>query len=128
MLQAKRKLSELQEDTVIVLDNTEEIQGKEFDQFAEWLVKSAPKARLLITTQEDVGFVSADVCKVRLEPLDTDSSATLLKNLVEDCSEEHSKELGKLCGGIPLLLVNCSELLNDGFSPEVLIQELLKIS
>ena len=124
VLQAKRKLSELQEDTVIVLDNAEEIQGKKFDEFAEWLVKYAPKAQLLITTQTDVGFVSADVCKVRLEPLDTDSSAELLQKLVKDCSEEHSKELGKQCGGIPMLLVHCSVLLNDGFSPEVLIQEL----
>ena len=123
---AKRKLSELQEDTVIVLDNTEDVQvqGKEFDEFAEWLVRSAPKAQLLITTREDVGFVSADIYKVNLDPLDAESSAKLLQQLVSNCSEEHVKELGQRCGGMPLFVINCSCLLNDGFSPEVLIQEL----
>ena len=126
--QAKRKLSELQEDTVIVLDNTEDVQGKEvdreFDDFAEWLVKSAPKVQLMITTRQDVGFVSADIHKVQLGPLDADLSAELLRRLEVSCSEEQVKVLAELCGGIPLLLVNCACLLKDGFNPEVLIQEL----
>ncbi|PFX29079.1 hypothetical protein AWC38_SpisGene6130 [Stylophora pistillata] len=120
----KRKLLERNIPTVIVLDNTENIQDKEFDEFAEWLVKSAPNIKLLITTQKDVAFVSADVCKFRLKPLDPDSSAELLRFLVDGCNEEHSNELAKLCGGIPLLLVTCSDLLNNDFSPEILIQHL----
>ena len=121
---AKCKLLERNIPTVIVLDNTENIQGEEFDEFAKWLVKSAPNVQLIITTRKDVGFLSADVFKFRLKPLDPDSSATLLRNLVDDCSEEHSKELAKLCGGIPLLLVTCSDSLNNGFSRELLIQQL----
>ena len=121
---AKRKLSERNIPTVIVLDNTENIQGEEFDEFAKWLVKSAPNVKLIITTRKDVGFVSADVCRFPLKPLDTESSAKLLRSLVDDCSEEHSKELAKLCGGIPLLLVTCSDALNNCFSPEQLIQHL----
>ena len=35
---AKRKLSGRKNPTVIVLDNTENIQGEEFDEFAKWLV------------------------------------------------------------------------------------------
>ena len=123
---AKRKLSERNIPTVIVLDNTENIQGEEFDEFAQWLVKSAPNVKLIITTRRHVGFVSPDVCKLPLKPLNLDSSAKLLRSLVDDCSEEHSKELAKLCGGIPLLLVTCSDVLNNGFSPEVLIQQLVK--
>ncbi|CAH3038737.1 unnamed protein product [Pocillopora meandrina] len=111
--------------TVIVLDNTENIQGEEFDEFTRWLVKSAPNIKLMITTRRHVGFVSPDVCKFSLKPLDLDSSAKLLQSLVDDCSEEHSKELAKLCGGIPLLLVTCSDLLNNGFSRELLIQQLV---
>ena len=122
--QVKRKLLELQEDTVIVLDNTEGVQGKEFDGFAEWLVKFAPKVQLIITTQQDVGFVSADIHKVQLEPLDTILSAELLRKLEVSCSEEQVEDLGKLCGGIPLLLITCACLLQDGFNPEVLIQVL----
>ena len=121
---AKRKLPERNIPTVIVLDNTENIQGEEFDEFTEWLVKSAPNVKLIITTRKDVGFVSADVCKFTLKPLDPKSSAKLLRSLVDDCSEEHSKELAKLCGGIPLLLVTCSDSLNNGCSPDLLIQQL----
>ena len=121
---AKRKLSERNIPTVIVLDNTENIQGEEFDEFARWLVKSAPNVTLIITTRRHVGFVSEDVFTFRLKPLDPDSSAKLLRSLVDDCSEEHSKELAKLCGGIPLLLVTCSDALNNCFSPEQLIQHL----
>ena len=124
MFFAKCKLSERNIPTVIVLDNTENIQGEEFDEFAKWLVKSAPNVKLIITTRKDVGFMSADVFTFPLKPLDLDSSATLLRSLVDDCSEEHSKELAKLCGGIPLLLVTCSDLLNNGFSRELLIQQL----
>ena len=122
--QAKRKLSELQEDTVIVLDNTEDVQGKEFDDFTKWLVKFAPKVQLIITTRQDVGFVSADILKVQLDPLDADLSVELLRKLEVSCSEKQIEALGKLCGGIPLLLINCACLLKDGFDPEVLIREL----
>ena len=123
---AKRKLSERNIPTVIVLDNTENIQGEEFDEFTKWFVKSAPNVKLIITTRKDVEIVSADVCTFRLKPLDPDSSAELLRRLVKNCSEEHSKELAKLCGGIPLLLVTCSDVLNNGFSRELLIQQLVK--
>ena len=122
--QAKRKLSDLQEDTVIVLDNTDDVQGREFDDFAEWLVKFAPKVQLLITTCEDVGFISADIHKVKLRPLEINLSAELLQKLEVNCSEKQVNELGKLCRGVPLLLINCACLLKDDFNPEILIQEL----
>ena len=121
---AKRKLSERNIPTLIVLDNTENIQGEEFDEFTKWLVESALNVQLIITTRKDVGFVSVDVCRFPLNPLDPDSSAKLLRSLVDDCREEHSKELAKLCGGIPLLLVTCSDSLNNGLSPDLLIQQL----
>jgi len=122
--QAQRKLSDLQEDTVIVLDNTDNVQGREFDDFAKRLVNFAPKVQLLITTCENVGFISADIHKVQLKPLDVNLSAELLQRLEVDCSEKQVKDLGELCGGVPLLLINCACLLKDGFNPEILIQEL----
>jgi len=136
----KRRLKELREDTVIVLDNTEDIQGKqgkEFDDFVEYLVKNAPKVQLILTSQTDVGFISPEIQKVSLSPLDRDSSARLLLSLLHDLVEnseeplrqesvanEPAKELGELCGGMPLLLVHCAGLLKNGFNPEILIQEL----
>ena len=100
------------------------MQGKEFDDFAEWLVKYVPKVQFIITTRQDIGFVSAGVHKVRLGPLDANLSAELRLKLEVSCSEKQVEDLGKLCGGIPLLLINCVCLLKDGFNPEVLIQEL----
>lgn len=120
---AKRRLKELQGNVVIVLDNTEDIQGKEFDEFAEYLVKYAPAVQLIITTREDVGFNSLNVHKERLEPLDLDSSFKLLQESVDICGDR-AMELCELCGGIPLLLVHCACLLRESFSPEVLIGEL----
>jgi len=120
---AKRKLKELQHYTVIVLDGTEDIQRKEFDDFAEYLVKYAPKVQLIITSQEDVSFKSLDIHKVPLAPLDSDSSARLLQVSVVDC-QDYAKELGELCGGIPLLLVNCVCLLQNSYNPAVLIEGL----
>ena len=124
---AKRRLKELREDTVVVLDNTEDIQGKEFDDFAEYLLKYARKLQLILTSRAVVGFTSPRVHKVSLNPLDSNSSARLMLRLLQESvanSEELAKELGKLCGGIPLFLVHCSCLLKDDFIPAVLIQEL----
>jgi len=91
--QAKRRLSDLQEDAVIVLNNTEDVQGSEFDDFAKWLVKFAPKVQLLITTCEDLGFIS-EIHKVQLRPLDVNLSAELLRKLEVNCSEKQAKDLG----------------------------------
>ena len=124
---AKLRLEALQEDTVIVLDNTEDIQGKDFDDFAKYLIQYAPKVQLILTSREVVGFTSPGVHKVSLNPLDSYSSARLLLRLLQESvanSEELATILGELCGGIPLFLVQCASLLKDGFNSAVLIQEL----
>ena len=71
-----------------------------------------------------VGFHSLGLHKVRLDGLDPESSAKLLQDLAPNCEEQYIKELGKLCGGIPLVLANCAVLLEEGFSPEVLVVRL----
>ena len=130
---AKRRLKELKEKKVIVLDSVQGIQqqGKEFDDFLSYVETYAPHVQLIITTREDVGFRSLNICKVRLNGLDTESSAKLLQDLLQaellhapNCEERHIKELGNLCGGIPLVLVNCAGLLEEGFSPENLVARL----
>ena len=139
---AKKRLKELKEKKVIVLDSVEGIQqqqqqqlqqqqqqqrgGKEFDDFLSYVETYAPHVQLIITTREDVGFRSSNICKVRLDRLDSESSAKLLQDLVPNCEERHIKELGNLCGGIPLVLVNCAGLLEEGFSPEDLVARLKK--
>ena len=124
---AKKRLKELKEKKVIVLDNVEGIQqqdGMEFDDFLRYVETYAPHVQLIITTREDVSFRSLNMCKVRLDRLDSESSARLLQDLVSNCEERHIKELGNLCGGIPLVLVNCAGLLEEGFNPEDLVARL----
>ena len=124
---AKKRLKELKEKKVIVLDSVEGIQqqgGKEFDDFLKYVETYAPHVQLIITTREDVGFRSFNICKMRLDRLDSESSAKLLQDLVPNCEERHIKELGNLCGGIPLVLVNCAGLLKEGFNPEDLVARL----
>ena len=130
---AKKRLKELKEKKVIVLDSVQGIQqqqqqqqrgGKEFDDFLRYVETYAPHVQLIITTREDVGFRSSNICKVRLDRLDSESSAKLLQDLVPNCEERHIKELGNLCGGIPLVLVNCAGLLKEDFSPEDLVAQL----
>ena len=120
---ARRKLSELKDDTVIILDDTVSVQGPVFDDFVKFLV-SAPKVRVLITTQKDIGFESAgNIHKVRLDPLDVASSEELVTQLAPN-SKNYAKELAELCGGIPLFLNHASALMKDGFCPKVFTQEL----
>ena len=123
---AKRRLKELKEKNVIVLDSVEGIQqqGREFDDFLRHVETYAPHVQLIITTREDVGFFSSNIYRVGLHHLDPESSAKLLQDLVPNCEERHIKELGYLCGWIPLVLVNCAGLLEENFSPEELVARL----
>ena len=122
--QAAHKLSELQKDTVIVMDNTEDIQEQEdFDGFAQTLLASAPKVKLMITTWRNVKTVSADIHRVHLKPMDTNSSAKLLKDVFVVC-KEYLEEVCKLCGGMPLILINCMYLPKNDFNPKVLVEQL----
>ena len=122
--QATHKLSELQKDTVIVMDNTEDVQEQEdFDGFAQTLLTSAPKVKLMITTRRNVKTVSADIHRVHLKPMDTNSSAKLLKDVFVVC-KEYLEEVCKLCGGMPLILINCMYLLKNDFNPKVLVEQL----
>ena len=106
---AKRQLKVLKEKKVFVLDSVEGIQqqgGKEFDDFLRYVETNAPHVQLIITTRKDVGFRSLNIHIVPLDGLDPESSAKLLQDLVPNCEERHIKELGNLCGGVPLVLVN----------------------
>ena len=116
---------ELKDDTVIILDDTASVQGHVFDEFVEFMV-SAPKVRVIITTQENVGYISpGNIHNIRLVPLDLESSAKLLTNLAPN-SKKYAQELAELCGGIPLFLNYASALMIDGFCPKVFTQELRK--
>ena len=123
---AKTRLKELQEKKVIVLDSVEGIQqqGEEFDDFLRYVETYAPLVQLIITTRKDVGFRSMNIPIVPLDGLDPELSAKLLQDLVPNCEERHIKELGNLCGGIPLVLVNFAGLLEESFSPENLVARL----
>ena len=127
---AKRRLKELDEKKVIVLDNVEGIrqQGKQFDDFLGYVGGHAPCVQLIITTQEVVDAPSLSEHQVRqvsLDRLDLDSSAKFLQDSVPDQNELHIKELGELCG-IPLVLIQFVCLMRYGFRAETLVRRLRK--
>ena len=124
---AKRRLKELDEKKVVVLDNVEGIQqqGKQFDDFLKYVGRHAPRVQLIITTRMDVDFHSLSVHKVLLDRLDPGSSAKLLQDSVPDQNELHIKELGELCG-IPLVLIQFVCLMKHGFRAETLVRRLRK--
>ena len=126
----KRKLSELEDDTIVILDNTEDAQKeKGFYDFFEHMVKSAPRIRTIITTQCDIiinSLISASIHKIRLDPLDSSSSSKLLMQIAPRISKAIAEEIGKLCDGIPLFLSYSGSMMADGFCPEVFARELRK--
>ena len=124
---AKRRLKELDEKKVAVLDNVEGIQqqGKQFDDFLKYVGRHAPRVQLIITTRMDVDFHSLSVHKVLLDRLDPIFSAKLLQDLVPDQNELHIKELGELCG-IPLVLIQFVCLMKHGFRAKTLVRRLRK--
>ena len=126
---AQNRLQGLNMKKIIVLDDTEDIQyqGKQFKEFVRYVERYAPQVQLVITTREDVGFRSPNIHKVRLDRLDSESSAKLLQDSVPNCEEQYIKELGELCVGIPLVLVNCAGLLEERtISPAELVAQLKK--
>ena len=121
---AKKRLTALESDVVIILDNTEDVQekeGMEFYNFVKFVVEKAPSIQLIVTTQKDVGFASLNVRTKRLKPLDSHSCAILIRRSVS-ITEKNAQKIGELCGGIPLLLAPCVALLEKSFSPDALIQ------
>ena len=87
------------------------------------MIEKAANVQLVIATREDVGCKSLNIHKEQLDPLDCHSCALIIRRSV--CiSEENALEIGKLCGGIPLLLVHYVVLLKSSFKPELLIQYL----
>lgn len=126
----KRKLSELEDDTIVILDNTEDAQKeKEFYAFFEHMVMFAPKIRTIITTQYDIiinSLISASIHKIRLDPLDSSSSSKLLMQIAPRISKALAEEIGKLCDGIPLFLSCSGSMMADGFCPEIFARELRK--
>ena len=124
VFRAKEKLKAFKNDVCIILDNTENMQEKEweeFDSFVNFVVEEAPAIQLIITTQKDVGFTSLNVHTQRLDPLDKHFCALLICRSV-DITEKNAQKIGELCGGVPLFLGNCVALLGKSFSPDALIQ------
>ena len=121
---AKDKLRSVRSHTIIILDNTWELQKKqreEFDNFVEYVIENAANVQLIITTREDLGCRSLNMYKKQLEPLDCHSCALLIWRSVS-ISEKNAMEISNLCGGMPLLLVHCVTLLKSSFKPARLIQ------
>ena len=125
----KRKLSELEDETIIILDNAEDLQKEEeFNDFFEHLVRSAPKVRTIIATRYDItSLILASGDKIRLDPLDLSSSSKLLMQRAPQISKPHAEEIGDLCGGVPLFLV-CQRRLSNAKRTLTLLPNLAYVS
>ena len=111
VLQVKRYLASLGKETVLILDNAEDLQIVEesaFNQFLEEVGQSAKKLVILITSRNrlsklDFPFLTDHI---PLKPLDEESSFLFLKHYAHGISDQLAGQFAKpnVCGGIPLLL------------------------
>lgn len=103
-------LNSLQRQTVLILDNAEDLQiGDEakFEEFLEKIGQHAQNVVTLITSRNSVSKLDLfpfGTKHVPLKPLMDEDSSAYLKNHVPNISNQHAKEFATACRGVPLLL------------------------
>ena len=111
VLQVRRYLASLEKETVIILDNAEDLQiGEEsaFNEFLEKIGQHANNLVILMTSRKPLSKLHFPFLTdhIPLKPLDEDSSFLFLKNYAHGISDQLAEKFAKpkVCGGIPLLL------------------------
>ena len=130
LYQAQKALEALEKETVLILDNAEDLlqedhqQTKEnFLQFVEYLGQHATSLRLLVTSRKEFPILSFDVEKIKLQTLRGSSPAELLRCQVS-LSDEIAEQLGQACGGIPLLIRIVVFRILDSYDPVAMLTTL----
>ena len=111
VLQVKSYLTSLQRETLLILDNAEDLQVKEGTHFNQFLEEIGQLARNLVTlitsrillSKLDFPFLANHIA---LKPMDEDESSVFLKNQAPNISDQYVRLFAKpkVCGGIPLVL------------------------
>ena len=108
VLQLKSYLSSLPRQTVLILDNAEDLQigdGSNFEDFLEEIGQQASNVVTLITSRNALTKVFSFGTKhIPLKPLTGKDSSAYLKNHVPDISDHLVRAFAKACRGVPLLL------------------------
>ncbi|KAL9986204.1 hypothetical protein ACROYT_G000310 [Oculina patagonica] len=117
-------LNSLQRQTVLILDNAEDLQiGDEakFEEFLEKIGQHAQNVVTLVTSRNSVlklDLFPFGTKHVPLKPLTADGSSAYLKNHVPDISNQLAKEFATACCGVPLLLkITASFLQSKAVNP-----------
>ena len=125
VLQVKSYLASLQRETLLILDNAEDLQVKEGAHFNQFLEDIGQQARNLVTlitsrillSKLDFPFLASHV---PLKPLDEDESSVFLKNQAPNISDQYVRLFSKpkVCGGVPLVLkITAAFLKNKTIDP-----------
>ena len=130
--QAQHTLSSLKQKTLLILDNTEDLQicedeGKKLKTFIEYLGRNARLLRMLVTTRKALGLLSSFECQdKKLVPLAEICSVKLFMTLAKEGETEAAVcvKLGAACGGIPLLLRIVASLIRNNYDPIELLKKL----
>ncbi|XP_031574990.1 uncharacterized protein LOC116308656 [Actinia tenebrosa] len=127
--QAMHCLCNLTTDTVIILDNAEDMLlppiKDEFCGYIENVAQTAQFVRILVTSRMSMTFLNVDSHVLRLDALERKDAQKLLKTFRSNISDDDSEVLADLCGGVPLVLRTTASLLaNEGtVHPKALISE-----
>ena len=103
-------ISSLPHQTVLILDNAEDLQigdGSKFEDFLEEIGQHALNVVTLITSRNAVSKLDLfpfGTKHIPLKPLTVRDSSAYLKNHVPDISDHFAGAFSKACRGVPLLL------------------------
>ena len=110
VLQLTSFLSSLQRQTVLILDNAEDLQigdGSNFEDFLEEIGQQAEKVVTLITSRNALSKLALfpfGTKHIPLKPLTDEDSSAYLRNHVPDISNHLARAFATACRGVPLLL------------------------
>lgn len=114
-------------ETVIILDNCDDLtqndRGK-FFSLVKRLASSSPKLKLLITTRFQFPEIDARFGQIKIGPLSSVSSVTLLHSMMPTMDHLKLKTLADLTGNAALALKVVGALIREGDDPDELIEEL----
>jgi len=118
VLQLASHLSSLQRQTVLILDNAEDLligEGSNFEDFLEEIGQHAVNVVTLITSRIAVSKLDVfpfGTKHIPLKPLTVEDSSAYLKHEL-DISDHWAQSFAKVCHGVPLLLTIAGSFLKN---------------
>ncbi|XP_031574987.1 uncharacterized protein LOC116308654 [Actinia tenebrosa] len=128
----KSQLKLLEVQTLLILDNAEDIQNSshscDFESFIEFLGSHAKKLKIFLGTRKSMYTRYFEHESINLLPLDDEASLKLLLALADGTSLNihEAKKLAIQCAGVPLLIKIAAGLVKNGYNPIKLANNLQK--